>query len=272
MIMSSGKKTLEYESIGSGPPIVLIHSTASSLKQWKHLINLLKHQYTLLAVNLFGYGQSSKWKVEDGPQSLLDQVHLFKSLLDRFAEPISFIGHSFGGSVAMRAALEYNDQLRTLILLEPNPFFLFNQVKQPIAYSESRKFGDLLKLYKEKEDWEGFSKIFLRFWIGDHAWPAMKQKQQQAFLSVIPNIYHEAEAIFSEQMEIKDFLGIQEKILLISTKDTNLVSKEITKLLARELPKLTEVQLPKGGHMAPVNSPEVVNPIICDHLSKIVQT
>ena len=269
MIMSYGKKTLEYESIGSGPPIILIHSTASSLKQWKFLIEALKDQYTLLAVNLFGYGQSSKWAAKDGPQSLLDQVNLFKPLLDRFTEPISFIGHSFGGSVAMRAALKYHDQLKTLILLEPNPFFLFSQLKQPIAYSESKKFGDLLELHKEKEDWEGFSKIFLSFWIGDHAWQAMSIKQQKAFLGVIPNIYHEAEAIFSEQMKIEDFLNIQKKILLISTKDTNLVSKEIARLLATELPELTEVQLPKGGHMAPVNSPEVVNPIICDHLSQI---
>ena len=269
MILSSGKKILEYERVGSGPPIILIHSTASSLKQWKFLIDALKHQYTLLVVNLFGYGHSSKWTEEDGPQSLLDQVNLFKPLIENLTEPISFIGHSFGGSVAMRAALKYRNQMKTLILLEPNPFFLFSQVKQPLAYSESRKFGNLIKLHKEKDDWEGFSKIFFNFWIGNHAWQAIRKKQQQAFLKVIPNIYHEAEAIFSEQMKIKDFLSIQEKILLISTKDTNLVSKEIVKLLSKGLPKLTEVQLPKGGHMAPVNSPELINPIICDHLSKI---
>ena len=175
-----------------------------------------------MAINLFGYGQSSKWTAEDGPQSLLDQVNLFQPLLERFDEPVSFIGHSFGGSVAMRAALKYHNQMKTLILLEPNPFFLFSQVKQPIAYSESRKFGALLKLYEEKEDWEGFSKIFLSFWIGDHAWSAMRKKQQQVFLSVIPNIYHEAEAIFSEQMKIKDFLNIQEKILLGNDIDKNI--------------------------------------------------
>jgi hypothetical protein len=94
----------------------------------------------------------------------------------------------------------------------------------------------------------------------------MSKKKKQLFLKVIPNIYHEVEAIFSEQMKIKDFLSIQEKILLISTKDTNLVSKGITKIFKKELPKTTQVLLPKGGHMAPVTSPELVNPIIYDHL------
>ena len=268
MILTSGNKILEYDRIGSGPPIILIHSTASSLKQWKSLINLLKSDYTLLPVNLFGYGQSSKWEEIDGQQSLHDQVNLFKPLIERLDEPISFIGHSFGGSVAMRAALEYKNQIKTLVLLEPNPFFFFDKVKHPAAYLESRNFGKLIRRYKKDQDWEGFSKIFLSFWIGDQAWSAMKKKQQKSFLSVIPNIYHEAEAIFSEQMKIEDIAVLQEKILLISMRDTNLVSKEIANLLERKLPKLKAVHLSKGGHMAPVNSPEIVNPVIFNHLLK----
>ena len=56
----------------------------------------------------------------------------------------------------MRAALEFKNQINTLVLLEPNPFFLFNKENQPIEYLESRKFGQTIRLHKEKKDWEGF--------------------------------------------------------------------------------------------------------------------
>ena len=268
MIHETKDSILEYETMGNGPPIVLIHSTASSLHQWKALIDKLEKTFTLISVNLYGYGLTSKWSKEKGPQVLMDQVNLFKPLLKRFDQPISFIGHSYGGSVAMRAALEYQDQIKNLVLLEPNPLFLFDWEKQPTAYLKSRKLGETLKNCHKNHDWERFGEIFLKFWIGDQAWPSMSEKKQKGFLKVIPNIYHEAEGIFSEKMCLKDFVSIQKKILLVSAKDTNLVSKEIVKLFMEELPKITNVFLPEGGHLAPITFPQTVNSIIYKYLMR----
>ena len=114
MLLKANGDIVEYECFGNGPPVILIHSTASSLKQWKHLIQRLKDHYEIIAVNLFGYGRSTKWSMSRGKQSLFDQVRLFKPLLDKYSEPISFVGHSFGGSVAMRAALQYQNQINKL--------------------------------------------------------------------------------------------------------------------------------------------------------------
>lgn len=268
MIHETKDTILEYETKGNGPPVVLIHSTASSLHQWKALIDKLEKSFTLISVNLYGYGLTSKWSKKKGPQVLLDQVNLFKPLLKRFDEPISFIGHSYGGSIAMRAALEYQDKIKNLILLEPNPFFLFDREKQPNAYSMSRNLGETLKICHKNHDWERFAEIFLKFWIGNQAWPSMSEKKQQGFLKLIPNIYHEAEGIFSEKMCLKDFVSIQKKILLVSAKDTNLVTKEIVKLFIGELPEITNAFLPEGGHMAPITCPQTVNSIIYKYLMR----
>ena len=69
MILKKQNNILEYECIGTGPPIILIHSTASSLKQWKFLIDDLKNDFTLIAINLIGYGKSSKWNKDTPPHN-----------------------------------------------------------------------------------------------------------------------------------------------------------------------------------------------------------
>jgi len=268
MLLKTNGDIVEYECFGNGPPVILIHSTASSLKQWKHLIQRLKDHYEIIAVNLFGYGRSTKWSMSRGKQSLFDQVRLFKPLLDKYSEPISFVGHSFGGSVAMRAALQYQNQINKLVLLEPNAFFLFDIEVHKEAYQKAREFGNLLRQHEANRDWVGFSKIFMTFWIGKHAWANMNDKQKSSFVKVIPNIFHEAEAIFSENMSIKEFSKIQENVLLISARDTNLVSHTVVNIMRQFLPSITYFSIPDGGHMAPITSPTTINELIFNYLSQ----
>ncbi len=82
-------------------------------------------EFEIIALNLFGYGLTSKWNENNSPQSLHDHLKLVKPLINNYKDKITFIGHSFGGSVAMRAGLEYQNKLEKLILLEPNSFFYF---------------------------------------------------------------------------------------------------------------------------------------------------
>ena len=117
MLLKIKNTTLEYHRVGSGPLIILFHSTASSLNQWHSLINLLKNEYEIIAINLFGYGLTSKWIENNNPQNLLDHVKLTEPFINRYKGKITFIGHSFGGSVAMKAALEFQIKLNKLILL-----------------------------------------------------------------------------------------------------------------------------------------------------------
>ena len=63
------KPTLEYEREGSGPLIIFfilpqVHQTM------EFIINLLKNEFEIIALNLFGYGLTSKWNENNSPQTL----------------------------------------------------------------------------------------------------------------------------------------------------------------------------------------------------------
>ena len=266
MLLKQDTITLEYERVGSGPLIVLFHSTASSLKQWNSLINLLKNEFEIIALNLFGYGLTSKWNENNSPQSLLDHLKLIEPLVNSYKGKITFIGHSFGGSVAMRAGLEYQNKLEKLILFEPNAFFIFDKKINTYAYNIANSFGNKIIDAKINSSWRNFAKIFLEFWIGQGTWEKMNSQQQKKFLYVIPNIYYEAQSIFNEKMRLNDFINLQKKIYFINAKNTNFISKEIKKIFISKLPNIMHTELGEGDHMAPIKLSEVINPLIYKYL------
>ena len=91
------------EAGSSGPVVMLVHSSVSGARQWRRLMEDLKGRFRVRAVNLFGYGKTPPWPA-DTTQSLDDQARLVEAALPAKADEIYLVGHSFGGSVAMKAA------------------------------------------------------------------------------------------------------------------------------------------------------------------------
>ena len=104
---------IDYLEQGEGETVILLHSTAAGNKQWRKLIDTLSPKFRVVAPNLYGYGNTTAWS-DTKTQTLSDQA----ALIDQFfhvKNDITIIGHSFGGSVAMMAALRHHDRVKRLI-------------------------------------------------------------------------------------------------------------------------------------------------------------
>ena len=60
-VLSIENLKIDYTEDGNGQTIVLIHSSISSNQQWRLLVDALRDRYNVLAIKLFGYGQTSQW-------------------------------------------------------------------------------------------------------------------------------------------------------------------------------------------------------------------
>ena len=95
---------VDFVEAGSvGPVVMLVHSSVSGARQWRSLMEDLRDRFRVRAVNAFGYGKTPPWPAE-ATQSLDDQARLVEAALPADAGEIYLVGHSFGGSVAMKAA------------------------------------------------------------------------------------------------------------------------------------------------------------------------
>lgn len=87
----------------SGPMVMLVHPSVSGARMWGRLMDDLKVDFHVRAVNLYGYGRTPPWP-SDAPLSLDDQARLVETALPTNADTVCLVGHSFGGSVAMKLA------------------------------------------------------------------------------------------------------------------------------------------------------------------------
>ena len=113
-ILSTENFKIDYTEDGYGQTIILIHGSISNNQQWRLLVNSLRDRFHVLAINLFGYGQTSSWTGKSN-QTLYDQAKLVIELCSEYKYPISIVGHSFGGSVGIKLAAILRDKILRMV-------------------------------------------------------------------------------------------------------------------------------------------------------------
>ena len=120
----SGDIKLAYVDEGKGKEtILMIHGLGSYLPAWKKNISELSKYYRVIAVDLPGYGKSSKM-----PHSGL--MSFYAGVIAEFIQkldlgPVNLAGHSMGGQISMVLALEKPELVKRLILVDPAGFEAF---------------------------------------------------------------------------------------------------------------------------------------------------
>jgi len=116
---------LAYIDEGKGQEtILMIHGLGSYLPAWKKNIGELSKNYRVIAIDLPGYGKSSKLPHSGLMTFYAGVVSEFIKKLDLGA--VNLAGHSMGGQIAMVLALEKPEQVKRLILVDPAGFEAFH--------------------------------------------------------------------------------------------------------------------------------------------------
>ena len=153
---------LEYEVVGSGEPMLLIHGA--------HIADALQPLVTEPALERFqriryhrrGLGGST-YPPNAGPTSVAVQAEDALGLLDHVgADRAHVAGHSLGGSIALELAAQHPGRVASLVLLEPA--FLAT----PAGAAFRRAMAPLIERY-EAGDAEGAVHGFLAL-VGDRNW------------------------------------------------------------------------------------------------------
>ncbi len=117
---------IAYVDEGKGEKVIIfIHGLGSYLPAWVKNIEGLKSGYRCIAIDLPGYGKSSK-------QPHSGKMSYYASVVKEFAGELGLgkvilAGHSMGGQIAMVAALNYPGMVEGLILIAPAGFERFTE-------------------------------------------------------------------------------------------------------------------------------------------------
>ena len=107
---------LHYQEKGTGTPLILIHGFTSSVFSWKDVFEPLSKNFHVIAVDLKGFGFSSK---PDGDYTRRAQAILVAHLLDYLRIDKAWVcGNSMGGDVSLNLAVQNPQHVAGLVLID----------------------------------------------------------------------------------------------------------------------------------------------------------
>ena len=114
--ISAGTINTAYLEAGSGDPILLLHGVSAAGITWYPVIGPLSAHFRVFAPDIVGYGESDKPAADYDPPyycawltAFLDAVGLKKAHV---------VGHSQGGAISLRFALDSPARVKSLVLVD----------------------------------------------------------------------------------------------------------------------------------------------------------
>jgi 3-oxoadipate enol-lactonase len=106
--------SINYEIAGSGKTLVLTHGLGGNRQAWETIIPLLTGHYQVLTWDVRGHGQSDKPEGKYSAGLFANDLAALLKVLDIGGAFV--LGHSMGGVVALRFALDFPDLCNALIV------------------------------------------------------------------------------------------------------------------------------------------------------------
>jgi pimeloyl-ACP methyl ester carboxylesterase len=147
---------VHYLTMGSGEPLLLVHSVAQSIYTWRTLMPKLAESYCVIAIDLPGFGHS------DRPLSLnysMDETAdvLVKCLDALGVKKTHALGVTMGALYTMYAAVKYPDRFMKVIALTPGG--ITERMPKKIRRLEG-PFGALFRELYSKKDFQTYLPLF----------------------------------------------------------------------------------------------------------------
>jgi pimeloyl-ACP methyl ester carboxylesterase len=253
---------------GHGEPVVLLHSTGSSGRQWGSLIEALGPGVHALAVDLYGHGNTPPWAA-GRPLRLADEAALVEIALARCRGPVHLVGHSYGGAVALHVALARPERVRSLTLIEPVAFHLLRRGdprQRRLCREILRLARDIAHAARAGRPEAGMAR-FIDYWNGEGSFASLPEARRQAFCAMIGTVVGNFAALLRERNGLEACQDLAAPTLILAGERSPAPALRIAALLEAALPAARRVVVEGAGHMLPLTHKETVNPLILRHLA-----
>lgn len=226
----------------------------------------LAPKYRVLAPDSYGAGKSPAWPA-DRIVRLRDEAALLEPVFARAGEPFALVGHSYGGAVALIAALAQPRRVRALALYEPTLFALVDAESPPPNDADGIR-GAVARAATALDagDADGAAGHFIDFWMGKGAWARTPEARKGPIADSVVNVRGWANALFGEPTPLEAFSSLKIPVLYMTGENSPASSLGVARLLTKTLPRVEVVEFAGLGHMGPVTHPDIVNEAIAGFL------
>jgi pimeloyl-ACP methyl ester carboxylesterase len=267
--------SLGYLEKGDGDAVVFVHGALTDLRIWLDQVELFSHKFRAIS-----YSRRCHWPAghPEHPMPYSRSLHA-KDLID-FLDALEIkkahlVGHSYGGAVALLAAIERPDLIMSLTLGEPSPFLgLFDGSeadlisRQKIGFDEARL---LAQIGKPDAAVRKFLSVIVGADVLDQLTPTARSIVLENVTTLAPMLehYYESSPVSCDQLKRMEMTA---HTLLVSGELSPRLALISNNKLSACLPNSSDVILRSTSHGLHIEDPAAFNQVVLDFLEGLAST
>ncbi|CAN5619935.1 alpha/beta hydrolase [soil metagenome] len=250
---------LERSGDGEGRPVIMLHSSGVSGRQWRRIATAVAARgLRAIVPDLSGHGESASL-IEPTPFSFRTDVSHVVTLLEAEG-PAHVVGHSYGGLIGLLAALATPERILSLTLVEPVAFGVLDREADADARAELD--GIELRWGQAEGDRERWLNAFVDYWGGAGAWIALREEARAEFRRGGWAVREGVRSLIEDTTPASAYRNFAFPVCLIRAEHSPLAARRVVQRLGEVLPRATIVEIPGAGHMSPLTHGGAVNAAI----------
>jgi pimeloyl-ACP methyl ester carboxylesterase len=260
--------TIAVNETGDGPPLLFVHCSSASHKEWRFVASHYQPVRTCLMPDLIGYGKTSGHLDDGGNPIQCTDADVVGFLLDRLDEPADIVAHSYGGVAALEAARSRRQRVRSLFLVEPVAFQVLDERRHAAAHRQAFGISERVAAAEAAGDTRRAARIYMGYWIGLVKWTFSPRYFKQSVLRTVPKVAFEFRYLSQLEAGSRNYRDLTCPVTLVQGSRSTLAAHAVVDELSTQLPNSTREEITGAGHMSPFTHPEAVFELVRAHLER----
>jgi pimeloyl-ACP methyl ester carboxylesterase len=245
---------LFHRTSGTGAPIVLVHGSWGDHHDWDVVAPALSERHTVIVYDRRGHGLS----VAQRPATVHDHVADLAVLVEALGRgPVHLVAHSYGASIALRAAALHPHLFRSIAAHEPPLVRLLDEGGPlgPALQAFRDGYARIEPLLRSGRMSDAAQTFVDEIGIGPGTWARLGRAARDSFVRAAPTFLAEIEDPDALDLDLSTLRAFRGPVLLSQGDRSPPLFVPILERIATALPQATRHTFAGAGHVPQVSHP-----------------
>jgi pimeloyl-ACP methyl ester carboxylesterase len=247
---------LAYDKAGDGEFVILVHGSWVDHHDWDLVVSALAQDFYVITYDRRGHSKST---APTGQGYIKDDVADLAALIELVDQgPAHVVGHSMGGSIALKLAISRPELCRSVSVHEPSLLALLaiDPALAPALTEVQARIESVVELLARGEHEAGAQRFIETVALGPGAWKQLPEPARETFIGNAPTFLDEYRDPDQAYIELGSLRAYQGAVQLTQGEQSPPFFAAVADTLASVLPRADRLIYRGAGHIPHVTHPD----------------